>query len=62
MGFEHTMENIAWGVEILGVATILVGLTVALIGGGLRRARGASAGDAYRVISTVFARTILLGL
>lgn len=62
MGFEHTMENVAKGVEILGVATILVGLTAALVAGGLALARGATPGTAYRLIRTVFARTILLGL
>lgn len=56
------MEDIAKGVEILGVATILIGLTAALIAGGLSMVRGGAPDVAYRVIRTVFARTILLGL
>ncbi len=62
MGFEHTMDDVAKGVEILGVSTILIGLTAALISGGVALARGETAAAAYRVIRTVFARTILLGL
>lgn len=62
MGFEHTMDDVARGVEILGVATILVGLTTALIAGGLNLARNGTPDAAYRVVRTVFARTILLGL
>lgn len=62
MGFEHTMDDVAKGVEILGVATIIIGLAAALIAGGLSLARGETAGVAYRVIRTVVARTILLGL
>jgi len=56
------MEDIAKGVEILGVATILLGLTAALIAGGLSMIRGEAPDVGYRVIRTVFARTILLGL
>ncbi len=62
MGFEHTMDDIARGVEILGVAIILLGLASAVIAGGLALVRGETAGAAYRVIRTVVARTILLGL
>lgn len=56
------MEDIAKGVEVLGVATILVGLTAALLAGGRSLVRGETPAGAYRVVRTVFARTILLGL
>jgi uncharacterized membrane protein len=62
MSFEHSMDDIARGVEILGVATILIGLAAALVAGGVGLARGETPGAAYRVIRTVVARTILLGL
>jgi uncharacterized membrane protein len=62
MGFEQTMNDIARGVEALGVATLLVGLAAALVSGGLDLRRGETGEDVYRTIRTVFARSILLGL
>ncbi len=62
MSFEQTMDDIARGVEILGVATVLVGLAAALVSGALSLVRGKGAGSAYGAIRAVFARSILLGL
>jgi uncharacterized membrane protein len=62
MSFEQTMDDIARGVEILGVATVLVGLAASLVSGALSLVRGEGAGRAYRAIRAVFARSILLGL
>ena len=62
MAFERTMDDIARGVEILGVATLLVGLAAALISGGVSLLRGETLDDAYGLIRTVVARTILLGI
>ena len=62
MSFEQTMDDIARGVEILGVATLLIGLAAAFVNGGLGLLRGEAAETVYRVIRTVFARSILLGL
>ena len=62
MGFEDTMEDIARGVEIVGVGTVLVGLLAAFVRGGLVLQEGKGAEPAYRAIRTVFARSILLGL
>ena len=62
MSFEQTMDDIARGVEILGVATVLVGLAASLVSGALSLVRGEGAGSAYRAIRAVFARSILLGL
>ena len=62
MSFEHTMDDIARGVEILGVATLLIGLAAAVISGGLALVRGEAGTSAYRTVRAVFARSILLGL
>jgi uncharacterized membrane protein len=62
MGFEDTMEDIARGVEIVGVATVLIGLVAAFVRGGVVLQRGEGSGEAYRSIRNVFARSILLGL
>ena len=62
MSFEQTMDDIARGVEILGVATVLVGLAAALVSGALGLVGGEGPGSVYRTIRAVFARSILLGL
>jgi uncharacterized membrane protein len=62
MGFEHTMDDIAKGVEILGVATLLIGLATAFVAGGLALSRGEGASTVYGTIRNLFARSILLGL
>ena len=62
MSFEQTMDDIARGVEILGVATVLVGLAASLVSGAGSLLGGEGAGSAYRAIRAVFARSILLGL
>jgi uncharacterized membrane protein len=62
MGLEGTMNDIARGVEVLGVATIVLGLAAALVGAGLGVLRGDGAEDVYATVRTVFARSILLGL
>jgi uncharacterized membrane protein len=62
MSFEQTMDDIARGVEILGVATVLVGLAASLVSGALGLLGGEGAGSVYRTIRAVFARSILLGL
>ena len=62
MGFEQTMNDIAKGIEALGVTTLLVGLAAALVTGGLDLRRGETGENVYRTIRTAFARSILLGL
>jgi uncharacterized membrane protein len=56
------MDRIARGIELLGVATIVLGLAVALAFAGAELTRRRSAARAYRVVRTVFGRSILLGL
>ena len=62
MSIEQTMDDIARGVEILGVATVVVGLAAALVSGALRLLGGDGPGSVYRTIRAVFARSILLAL
>ncbi|HEY7606407.1 MAG TPA: DUF1622 domain-containing protein [Actinomycetes bacterium] len=62
MGLARTMEEIAGVVEVLGVATLVLGLLVALVQGARRLFGDGGAEEAYRVVRTVFGRSILLGL
>jgi uncharacterized membrane protein len=62
VGFVETMDLIAKGIEVIGVMTIVLGLGLALV-----RAAPVMFGDrdgekAYRIVRTVFGRSILLGL
>jgi uncharacterized membrane protein len=61
MSFEGAMDAVARGVELLGILTLVLGLAAALVRGGLAL-RGGRGADAYRVVRTVFGRSILLGL
>ena len=62
MDIVALMDRIARGIELLGVATIVLGLAVALAFAGVEVARRRGAAKAYRVVRTVFGRSILLGL
>ena len=62
MGFEQTMAAIAKGVEVLGIVTLVLGLAAALARAGLALRGGQGAEEVYRIIRTVFGRSILLGL
>ena len=62
MDIVALMDRIARGIELLGVATIVLGLVVALAFAGVEVARRRGAAKAYRVVRTVFGRSILLGL
>jgi uncharacterized membrane protein len=62
MGFEETMDAIAQGVEILGILTLVLGLAVALVRAGLALVGGQGGEAGYRIVRTVFGRSILLGL
>jgi hypothetical protein len=61
MGFEQTMDAIARGVEIIGIVTLVLGLAAALVRAGLVLTGGQSVEEAYRIVRTVFGRSILLG-
>ncbi|HEX8860304.1 MAG TPA: DUF1622 domain-containing protein [Actinomycetes bacterium] len=62
MGFEDAMDAVARGVEVLGILTLVLGLAAALVRGGLALRGGRGAEEGYRVVRTVFGRSILLGL
>jgi uncharacterized membrane protein len=63
MGFEQTMDAIARGVEIIGIVTLVLGLAAALVRAGLILTSGqGGVEEAYRIVRTVFGRSILLGL
>jgi uncharacterized membrane protein len=62
MGFEQTMDVIARGVEIIGIVTLVMGLVAALVRAGLVLTGGQGMEEAYRIVRTVFGRSILLGL
>jgi uncharacterized membrane protein len=62
MDVEETMDAIARGVEILGILTLVLGLAAALVRAGLALLGGRGAEEGYRIVRTVFGRSILLGL
>jgi uncharacterized membrane protein len=62
MGFEQTMDVIARGVEIIGIVTLVLGLAAALVRAALVLTRGQGVEEVYRIVRTVFGRSILLGL
>jgi uncharacterized membrane protein len=62
MSLARTAEEIARGLEALGIATLVLGLLVALVQAARRLAGGGGGEEAYRVVRTVFGRSILLGL
>jgi uncharacterized membrane protein len=62
MGFEQTMDAIARGVEVIGIVTLVLGLAAALVRAGLVLTGGQGVEEAYRIVRTVFGRSILLGL
>ena len=62
MRLAETMEQVARGVEVVGIATLVLGLVVALVQAARVLVGGQDAETAYRVVRTVFGRSILLGL
>jgi uncharacterized membrane protein len=62
MDFEQTMDAIAKGVEVLGIATLVLGLVAALARAGFAMLAGQGAEAVYRLVRSVFGRSILLGL
>jgi len=62
MDLAEMMERVARGVEVVGIATLVLGLVLALVQAARAMIAGQVAGEAYRVVRTVFGRSILLGL
>jgi uncharacterized membrane protein len=62
MSVSETMEQVARAVEIVGIVTLVAGLVLALFRAGRALAAGQGGEMAYRVVRTVFGRSILLAL
>ena len=62
MDFTETMDRISQGFEILGVAVLAIGFVTALIASVARFVGSRSLDEAYRVIRTYFARSVLFAL
>ena len=62
MSVTETMELVARAVEVVGIVTLVLGLVLALVRAGRTLAGGQGGEEAYRVVRTVFGRSILLGL
>ena len=62
MGVAETMEQVARGVEVIGIVTLVVGMVIAIARAGVVLVGSQDAEQAYRVVRTVFGRSILLGL
>jgi uncharacterized membrane protein len=62
MSLARAAEEIARAIAVLGIATLVLGLLVAVVQAARRLAGGGGGEEAYRVVRTVFGRSILLGL
>ncbi|HKP98754.1 MAG TPA: DUF1622 domain-containing protein [Actinomycetes bacterium] len=62
MSLAETMDQVARGVEVVGIVTLVLGLVIALLRGAQVLVGRRDAEEAYRVVRTVFGRSILLGL
>jgi uncharacterized membrane protein len=62
VGFVETMDLIAKGIEVIGVMTIVLGLGLALVRAALVMFGDRDGERTYRIVRTVFGRSILLGL
>jgi uncharacterized membrane protein len=62
MDFEESMDAIARGLEVIGILTLVLGLAAALVRAGLALRGGRGAEEGYRIVRTVFGRSILLAL
>jgi uncharacterized membrane protein len=62
MTLAEAMEHVARGIEVVGIVTLVLGLVLALVRAARDLVGGKGAEEAYRVVRTVFGRSILLGL
>jgi uncharacterized membrane protein len=62
MGVARTIEQIARGIEVLGITTLVSGLAIAVVRAANILIHSRSGEGAYRTVRTVFGRSILLGL
>src|SRR4029453_14794545 len=62
MGLAETMEQVARGGEGIGIGTLVVAMVIAIARAGGVLVGSQDAEQAYRIVRTVFGRSILLGL
>ncbi len=62
MGVTRTIEQIARGIEVLGITTLVSGLAIAVVRAANILIHSRSGEGAYRTVRTVFGQSILLGL
>jgi uncharacterized membrane protein len=62
VGFEETMDLIAKVIEVIGIITLVLGLGLALVRAALVMFADRDGERIYRIVRTVFGRSILLGL
>jgi len=62
MTFNETMEDIAKGFEVAGVAVLVVGFILGFVQSGIAYVRGGERPAIYRTLRSFVGRTILLSL
>jgi hypothetical protein len=58
MSFEEAMDAIARGVEVLGIATLVLGLAAALVRAGLALVGGQGSEESYRAAAVTLLASI----
>jgi uncharacterized membrane protein len=62
MDFEHLVERVSWGMELAGIAVIVIGAVAATVAFLLAVGRGSEIHALYRSYRRALGRAILLGL
>jgi len=62
MTFNETMDDIAKGFEVVGVAVLVIGFTVGFVQAGIAYLRNEERSTIYRALRSFVGRTILLSL
>jgi len=62
MGLRETLDGVATAIEVAGIAALVIGLGLGLFRAVLALTQGRGGEEGYRVIRTVFGRSVLLGL
>lgn len=62
MTFNETMDDIAKGFEVVGVAVLVIGFAIGFVRAGIAFVRGADRAALYRALRSFVGRTILLSL
>ena len=62
MTFNETMDDIAKGFEVVGVAVLVIGFTIGFVQAAIATLRGEERSPTYRALRSFVGRTILLSL